>query len=136
MYTAPNNPLHFVAKLQEHFNSLELTQTRDQPNRRTHVDQGLKDAERVFVRKMVTNHHWQYGILVLLSKNITNILSILNKQVPEAVSIDRLKHYVERNDTISDREQNSDRVNDELSSILETCEVSSNILASSLNPNT
>ena len=34
MQTAPNNPLHFVSKLQEHFNSQAPTQTRDVQNRR------------------------------------------------------------------------------------------------------
>ena len=35
MQTAPNNPLHFVSKLQEHFSSLEPTQTRNVQNRQT-----------------------------------------------------------------------------------------------------
>jgi len=138
MYTAPNNPLHFVAKLQEHFNSLEPTQTRDQPNRRTYVDQGLKVAERVLVRNdgykppLAMRYSGPYKVI---EKHNKYFVILNNKQVPEAVSIDRLKRYVERNDTIGDREQNSDRVNDELYSISETCEVSNNILASSLNPN-
>ena len=40
MYTAPNNPLHFASKLQEHFNLLEPTQTRDQASKQACVDQG------------------------------------------------------------------------------------------------
>ena len=50
MYTAPDNPLHFVSKLPEHFNSLEPTRNRDQTCKQTYVDQGLMDADRVLVR--------------------------------------------------------------------------------------
>ena len=50
MYTVPNNPLHFVSKLQEHFNSLEPTQARDQASKQAYVDHGLIDADRVLVR--------------------------------------------------------------------------------------
>ena len=42
--TAPNNPLHFVAKLQEHFNSLKPAQTRDYSSKQTYLDQGSRDA--------------------------------------------------------------------------------------------
>ena len=104
MYTAPNNPLHLVSKLQEHFNSLEPTQTRDQASKQEYVDQGLMDADRVLVRndgykpslakrysgpsKVIENHSKYYVILN-------------SRQVPEAVSIDRLKRFVERHSSDS-----------------------------------
>ena len=41
MKTTPNDPLHFVFKLQEHFSFLEPTQTRDVQNRQIYADQEL-----------------------------------------------------------------------------------------------
>ena len=57
MYTAPNNPLHFVSTLRELFNSLEPTQARDQVSNQAYVDQGLMDAAEVWLETMDTNHH-------------------------------------------------------------------------------
>ena len=50
MQTAPNNTVHFVSKLQEHFSSQEPTQTRDVQNRQTYVDQELQTATKILVR--------------------------------------------------------------------------------------
>ena len=98
MYTAPNNPLHLVSKLQEHFNSLEPTQTRDQASEQEYVDQGLMDAVRVLVRndgyKPSLAKRYS-GLSKVIEKHSKYYVILNSRQVPEAVSIDRLKRFVE-----------------------------------------
>ena len=99
MQTAPNNPLHFVSKLQEHFSFLEPTQTRDVQNRQTRVDRELQNATKVLVR----NDSYKFplamrysGPYTIIKKKHNNNLFLNSRQVPDSVSIDRLKRFVER----------------------------------------
>ena len=50
MQTTPYNHLHFISKLQEHFSSIQPTQTRNVQNRKTYVDQELRNSDEVLVR--------------------------------------------------------------------------------------
>ena len=138
MYTAPNNPLHFVSKLQEHFNSLEPTQTRDQASKQAYVDQGLIDADRVLVRNdgykppLAMRYSGPYKVIEKHSKYYV----ILNsRQVPEAVSIDRLKRFVERHnsDSADGDDLRASQESNEMSTI-DTSADSNKAVSSPLNP--
>ena len=91
MQTAPNNPLHFVSKLQKHFSSLASTQTKDVQNRRAYVDQELQNATKVLVRNdsykplLVMRYSGPYTII---EKHNKHFVILNSRKVPEAVSIE------------------------------------------------
>ena len=135
---APNNPLHFVSKLQEHFNSLEPTQTRDQASKQEYVDQGLMDADRVLVR----NDGYKPPLAMLYSgpykvieKHSKYYVILNSRQVPETASIDRSKRFVERHssDSADGDDLRASQESNEMSTI-DTSADSNKAVASPLNP--
>ena len=83
---------------------MEPTQTRDQASKQAYVDQGLMDADRVLVRNdgykppLALRYSGSYKVIEKHSKYYV----ILNsRQIPEAVSIDRMKRFVEQHNSDS-----------------------------------
>ena len=88
MLTATNNPLHFAFKLQEHFSSLEPTQTRDVQNRETYVDQELQNATKVLVpndgyKPPLVMHY--LGPYTVIEKHNKYFVVLNSRQMPEAI---------------------------------------------------
>ena len=140
MYTVPNNPLHFVSKLQEHFNSLEPTQARDQASKQAYVDHGLIDADRVLVRNdgywIQTTLAMRYsGPYKVIEKHSKYYVILNSRQVPETVSIDRLKRFVERHssDSADGDDLRASQESNEMSTI-DTSADSKKAVSSPLNP--
>lgn len=135
MQTAPNNPLHFVSKLQEHLNSIEPTQTRDVQNKRSYVDRELQNANKVLVRNdgykppLAMRYSGPYSVL---EKHNKYFVILNSRKVPEAVSIDRLKRFVERHDA-----ENAENLDDDSKRSTTTEDQPSPVrqIISTLNPN-